>query len=69
MKIGENTAKIMSSDEIKNNGELENLLFYDLSFAPTETKYIKPKTKTQNNIVIFGFFHKKIILLFWLFLK
>ena len=30
---------------------------------------LKPKTKTQNNIVIFGFFHEKIILLFWLFLK
>ena len=42
---------------------------YDLSFASTETKFIKPKTKTQNNIIIFGFFHKKIILLFWLFLK
>ena len=41
----------------------------DLSFASTETKFIKPKTKTQNNIVIFRFFHKKIILLFWLFLK
>ena len=41
----------------------------DLSFASTETKFIKPKTKTQNNIVIFGFFHKKNILLFWLFLK
>ena len=27
MKIGENTAKVMASDEIKNNGELENLLF------------------------------------------
>ena len=40
----------------------------DLSFASTETKFIKPKTKTQNNIVIFGFFHKKkciIILAFW----
>ena len=33
--------------------------FCDLSFASTETKFIKPKTKTQNNIVIFGFFHKK----------
>ena len=45
------------------------LVTFDLSFASTETKYIKPKTKTQNNIVIFGFFHKKIILIFWLFLK
>ena len=27
---------------------------YDLSFASTETKYIKLKTKTQNNIVIFS---------------
>ena len=41
---------------------------FDLSFASTETKFIKPKTKTQNNIVMFGFFHKKKIL-FWLFLK
>ena len=41
----------------------------DLSFASTETKFIKPKTKTQNNIVIFGFFHKKMILSFWLLLK
>ena len=40
----------------------------DLSFASTEAKFIKPKTKTQNNIVIFGFFHKKkciIILAFF----
>ena len=29
---------------------------YDLSIASTETKYIKLKTKTQNNIVIFAFF-------------
>ena len=42
---------------------------YDLSFASTETKFKIPTTKTQNNIVIFGFFHKKMILLFWLFLK
>ena len=35
----------------------------DLSFASTETKFIKPKTKTQNNIVIFGFFQKKNIIL------
>ena len=33
---------------------------YDLSVASTETKYIKLKTKTQNNIVIFGIFHKKL---------
>ena len=32
---------------------------YDLSVASTETKYIKLKTKTQKNIVIFGIFHKK----------
>ena len=31
----------------------------DLSFASTETKYKKPKTKAQNNIVTFGIFHKK----------
>ena len=27
MKISENTAKVMASDEVKNNSELENLLF------------------------------------------
>ena len=27
MKISENTAKVMDSEEIKNNGELENFLF------------------------------------------
>ena len=32
---------------------------YDLSVGSTETKYIKLKTKTQNNIVIFGFFFLK----------
>ena len=31
----------------------------DLSVGPTETKYIKLKIKTQNNIVILGIFHKK----------
>ena len=39
----------------------------DLSFASTETKFIKPKTKTQNNIVIFGFFHKKLYYYFGFF--
>ena len=35
-----------------------------------ETKYLhKLKNKTQNNIVIFEIFHKKMIMLFWLFLK
>ena len=33
--------------------------FFDLSVASTETKYVKLKTKTQNNIVIFGFSLKK----------
>ena len=42
---------------------------YVESIGETKTKYVKLKTKTQNNIVIFGFFHKKIMLLFWLFLK
>ena len=42
---------------------------YDLSFASTETKFKNPITQTQNNIAIFGFFHKKMILSFWLFLK
>ena len=37
----------------------QNIWTFDLSFASTETKYIKLKTKTQNNIVIFGIFHKK----------
>ena len=37
------------------------LYFYDLFFASTETKFKNPITKTQNNIVIFGFFHKKVI--------
>ena len=31
----------------------------DLSVASTETKYIKLKTKTRNNIIIFGFSSKK----------
>ena len=47
---------------------LNSANFCDLSFASTETKFIKPKTKTQNNVVIFGFFHKKnyiIILAFF----
>ena len=43
-----------------------NLQFLKMIFPLHQ---LKPKTKTQNNIVIFGFFHKKIILLFWLFLK
>ena len=36
-----------------------NQQIIDLSFALTETKFKNPITKTQNNIVIFGFFHKK----------
>ena len=37
---------------------------YDLSFASTETKFIKPKTKTQNNFLVntgflVNFFQKK----------
>ena len=35
----------------------------------TETKYIKLKTKTKNNIVIFGMFHKKLYCYFGFFLK
>ena len=27
-------------------------LFFDLSFASTETKFINPKTKTQNNFLV-----------------
>ena len=37
----------------------DSFVFYDLSVGSTETKYIKLKTKTQNNIVISGIFHKK----------
>ena len=68
--------KITKTVSPKENFFLEYMIYpldrqntNDLSFASTETKFIKPKTKTQNNIVIFGFFHKKIKLLFWLFLK
>ena len=43
-------------DEMKNKRKI--LVTCDLSFASTETKYIKLKTKTQSNIVIFGIFHK-----------
>ena len=52
----------------KNLEKLNYSVFNDLSFASTETNYIKPKTKTKNNIVIFRFFHKKnyiIILAFF----
>ena len=28
------------------------LLLFDLSFASTETKFIKPKTKTKNNFLV-----------------
>ena len=51
---------------------LSQLIFYhtyDLSFASTETKYIKLKTQTQNNIVIFGFFHKRLYYYFGFFLN
>ena len=44
----------------------DSFVFYNLSVGSTETKYIKLKTKTQNNIVISGIFHKKW---YWLFLK
>ena len=36
-----------------------NSKYYDLSYASNETKYTILKTKTVNNIVIFGIFHKK----------
>ena len=48
---------------------LNTYVFYDLSFASTETKYIKLKTKTQNNIVISGIFHKEWYYYFGFFLK
>ena len=41
----------------------------DLSFASTETKYIKLKTKAQNNIGIFGFFLKNYIVILAFFEK
>ena len=43
---------------------LNVLDFYDLSFASTETKYIKLKTKTQNNIVMLVFTKKSAVLVF-----
>ena len=42
---------------------------YDLSVGSTETKYIKLKTKTQNNIVIYGIFSKKWYCYFGFFWK
>ena len=47
---------------IITDGTCKFLVTIDLSFASTETKYIKLKTKTQNNIVIFGIFHKNYII-------
>ena len=41
--------------QFEANSSYKDALTYDLSFASTETKFIKPKTKTQNNIVIFIF--------------
>ena len=41
----------------------------DLSVGLTETKYIKLKTKTQNNIVTFGFFLKSYIVILAFFEK
>ena len=43
------------------------LVTFDLSVGSTETKYIKLKTKTQNDIVIFGVFHKKLCYYFGFF--
>ena len=42
---------------------------YDQSIGSTETKYIKPNTKTQNNIVISWIFHKKWFCYFGFFWK
>jgi len=50
------------SDQKRKKSAVLLIYFFqrnDLSFASTETKYIKLKTKTQNNIVIFGFSSKK----------
>ena len=41
----------------------------DLSIGSTETKYIQLKNKTQNNIVIFGIFSKKNIVILFLFFE
>ena len=41
----------------------------DLSVGSTETKYIKLKIKTQNNIVIFGFFSKNYVVILTFFEK
>ena len=54
MQTGDGLIRYFLRFPIKVNAKLN-----DLSFASTETKYIKLKTKTQNNIVIFGLFHKK----------
>ena len=41
----------------KKNGQL--FASFDLSVGSTETKYIKLKTKPQNDIFILGIFHKQ----------
>ena len=43
------------------------LVSYDLSIGSTVTKYIKPNTKTQNNIIISWIFLKKWFCYFGLF--
>ena len=61
---------IVARTKIKTNTFLIWFLVMNVLFiGKTETKYIKLKSKTQNNIVIFEIFHKTIVLLFWLFLK
>ena len=42
---------------------------FDQSIGSTETKYIKPNTKTQKNIVISRIFHKKWFCYFAFFWK
>ena len=39
------------------------LVTFDLSFASTETKYIKLKTKTQNNLLFWEFFIKNYVII------
>ena len=54
--------KTKTKGDFKN---VRNVLFV----GKTETKYIKLKTKTQNNTVIFGVFPKKLYCYFGFFFE
>ena len=54
---------------IKRQFAALKLVKCDLSIGSTETKYIKPNTKTENNIVISWIFHKKWYCYFGFFWK